>query len=296
MSETASARPTVWRLHVRPSGGHGDVRRSYAFCLAESVVGMGWAVAPGSAATAADYLDACVATHGRGQDENVRRLMSMKEGDLVWMRSPRGVYHLARITGPWAYRGTPEHRDADIVNLRPATILAVGTEDRVPGKVVANFRGQRTLQRVLDNTAVSYSLALWDRLNGLDPAAGSAERDPFSLFSDGDVEDLLYVYLQTQGWLVCPARRRHDTLAYEYVLRHRDDGREAVLQVKTGGTPVDLGSLPDEVGVAFAFQPNGLIRGANSRAEVISRADVLAFARRRPDLLPGTVQAWLGAV
>ncbi|MBP2233435.1 hypothetical protein J2847_006773 [Azospirillum agricola] len=75
-----------------------------------------------------------------------------------------------------------------------------------------------------------------------------------------------------------------------------DDGREAVLQVKTGGTPVDLGSLPDEVGVAFAFQPNGLIRGANSRAEVISRADVLAFARRRPDLLPGTVQAWLGAV
>jgi hypothetical protein len=76
--------------------------------------------------------------------------------------------------------------------------------------------------------------------------------------------------LQTRGWVVHPAQRQSDTLAYEFGLRNRQDFREAVVQVKTGWSAVDLSSLPSSVDVAFAFQPNGQYAGQNSKA-VITR-------------------------
>ena len=35
---------TLWRLHIRPYGGHGDIAASVALCLDRSIIGMGWAV------------------------------------------------------------------------------------------------------------------------------------------------------------------------------------------------------------------------------------------------------------
>ena len=35
---------SVFRLHIRPKGGLGNVRDSFAYCLREGVLGLGWQV------------------------------------------------------------------------------------------------------------------------------------------------------------------------------------------------------------------------------------------------------------
>jgi hypothetical protein len=125
------------------------------------------------------------------------------------------------------------------------------------------------------------------------PSTGG--EDIFSLLSAEDCEDLISVYLQVQGWVVYPARRRADTLAYEFVLRHRSDLREAVVQVKTGWSAVDLDALPSSVDVAFVLQPNYQYSGNNRKASIIRREDVLDFIAANPHLIPDAVRDWLSS-
>ena len=217
----------------------------------------------------------------------------MERDDLVWMRSPQGIYHLCMITGDWEYRDLPDNRDADIVNVRSVEIVEVGVSIHVPGKVIACFRPSRTVQRINDDTALAYSQLLWRKLNGQTAPEKTEGADLFSLISSEDCEDLIYVYLQAMGWIVYPAQRQSDTLAYEFVLRHRQDFREAVVQVKTGWSPVDLNALPLSVDVAFAFQVNGQYSGQHPRAVIINRDDVLRFVDLNPRLVPPAVNIWI---
>lgn len=45
--------------------------------------------------------------------------------------------------------------------------------------------------------------------------------------------------LQVQGWVVIPNSRKADTMGFEYVLINRASHAQAVVQVKTGETPLD---------------------------------------------------------
>jgi len=213
--------------------------------------------------------------------------------DLVWMRSPQGVYHLCKVKGPWEYRTQPEYRKVDIVNIRPVQIVEVGVSIHVPGKVIACFRPARTVQRINDDTALFVSERIWTKGTGGVPSPPDREVDIFSLLSDKDCEDLISVYLQMKGWVVYPAQHRADTPAYEFVLRHRSDFQEAVVQVKTGWSTIDLGTLPSTMDIAFAFQPNGQYVGENPKASIIKREDVLDFIKSNPFLIPDAVRIWL---
>jgi hypothetical protein len=290
----------LWRIHIRPGSGRGDPVLSYALCLKDKIIGVGWQVERDQASPLSldDYLRLGESTHGDHWPAGkiaVGLLASIQRDDLVWMRSPAGVYHLCRVKGPWEYRDRAENKDADIANVRPVEIVEVGVSAHVPGKVIACFRPARTIQRIRDQSALAYSERLWAKLTGrpvVDEQAGSS--DLFSLISSEDCEDLVSVYLQAQGWLVYPAQRKADTLAYEFVLRHREDFREAVVQVKTGWSSIDLGALPSSVDAVFVFQPNGQYHGANPKAVVIRREDVLDFVAANPRLVPPTTQLWLG--
>jgi hypothetical protein len=231
-----------------PGDGEVDTALSYALCLSERVIGVGWQVDKDGPLPLETYMelgaDAYEDQWWKGKSA-VCLLAEMADGDLVWMRSPQGVYHLGKVKGPWEYR-----------------------------------------------TALEVSERIWTRLTGGTVSPLSDDIDIFSLLSAKDCEDLISVYLQMQGWVVYPAQRRADTLAYEFVLRHRSDHREAVVQVKTGWSAVDLGTLPPSVDVAFAFQPNGQYTGKNPRALIIKREDVLGFVAANPRLVPDAVLAW----
>lgn len=150
-----------------------------------------------------------------------------------------------------------------------------------------------SISTVSDDTALEFSQRIWSKLTGCMIQPLSANYDIFSLISAKECEDLIYVYLQMQGWIVYPAQRQSDTLAYEFVLCHREDFREAVVQVKTGGAPIDLGSLPSSVDVAFAFQPNGYFTGQNPKAVIIERDEILRFISTHSKLVPPNISIWM---
>lgn len=285
----------TWRIHIRPKAGKADAPYSFGLCLDRGVLGCGWAVdvAEDARLSPEEYLKLNEVEHGQGQSRTVRLLMGIEEGDLIWTRSTTGIYYLGKVVGPWEYRAGREYVDADVVNVRPVRFIEVGTEDQVPGSIVSCFRPSRTLQRIMDETANLYSRTFWGQSSGgsLETPGEAQPADIFSLLSAEDVEDLIFVYLQHLGWIVRPARRRAQTIAYEFTLVDRE-GREAVVQVKTGKTPVDLSMLPSSVAVAYAFQPNGIIKGSNPVVQVITREEVLGFMEQHPKLLPGTVQVW----
>ncbi|NNB92683.1 hypothetical protein HI113_01990 [Corallococcus exiguus] len=290
----------VWRIHIRPYGGLANHQRAYDLCLRDGVIGVGWQVDfPEAAAHNLEtYLPLAATTHGEhwaSGRKAISKLASMTVGNFVWMRSPKGIYHLCKIRGGWEYRDSQENREADIANVRPVEIREVGTEDRVPGSIVACFRPPMTVQSVTASTAILYTQLLWCELGNEPIPTIPAGMDIFDLLSSEDVEDVIFVFLQTQGWIVRPSRRRRETIAYEFTMAH-PDGREAVVQVKTGQTKVDLSAMPDTVDVAFAFQPRGLVTGTNVKACIVQPERIMTFMKTSRRLLPGTVQTWLDAV
>jgi len=281
----------LWRIHIRPGGG--DPARSYAYCLRKEVIGVGWAIDNDEPLPLERYLELCGDRYPDGTgNKTVRLLAGMATGDLAWMRNTQGVYHLCKVRGPWRYEASPEARAVDIVNTRHVEIAEVGVEIHVPGKVIASFIPARTVQRINGDIALAASILIWNKLTDDHLPVALPTSDIFALISPKDCEDLISVYLQTQGWIVYPARRRSDTLAYEFVLRHRSDFREAVVQVKTGHSVVDLGAVPSSVDVAFAFQPNEQYVGKNPKAVLIKRDDVIDFISTNPRLVPDAVSGW----
>ena len=130
-------------------------------------------------------------------------------------------------------------------NVRRCRWGGVGTQDLVPGKVVNNFGARVTLKPVTDSGAVRYTRRLRARYAGVDDEFTPLARSEVitSLLGPTDLEDLVAVYLQDQHHLVLVNRGR-STVGYEYVLRERDTGREAVATVKSGGSAADLDALP----------------------------------------------------
>src|SRR5437016_11372088 len=117
---------SVFRLHIRPSGGLGDPAVSFAYCLREGVLGVGWQVepAPGTPLTWEAYERLAADAHGPGELSRVRYLHDhVKPKDLIWSRDTDGRYYLAKVDPSsrhsrnsglaWEYFDTPGGRDAD---------------------------------------------------------------------------------------------------------------------------------------------------------------------------------------
>ena len=144
-----------------------------------------------------------------------------------------------------------------------------------------------------------YSHRLYAELMGepTDLPPPAAEDVIKHLLEPFNVEDLVFTYLQSRGYLVLPASRRTDTAAYEYVMVHRETGKLAVAQVKTGQSSVDLDLLASTAGEdhdAFAYSTGSHYRGHGSAAiERLTDAQLLGFANAAPHHLPPRVRRWL---
>lgn len=285
---------TLWRLHIRPYGGHGNVAVSIELCLDRSIIGMGWALPDEEVRSSTDlewYKGA--ATRQYSENTSWRSVWTFAEsaqiGDLVWFRNLEGRFYLAEITGPWRYAYDDEVAvGADIVNFRPARVIKVGLADAVPGKVIACFRPARTFQAIRSPGMLAFSEAL----AGL-PITDTAANDLFEFMSDSDLESLVFVYLQYLGWYVLPGTRTATTAHYEFVLVNRNSGERAVVQVKSGQTGIDASRYDGEE-KAFLFAACGNYGTAvPSNAVVITREDLNGFMQSMPQLLPGAVSTWI---
>ena len=286
--------PPLYRLHVSTSCA--DRAATLQFCLDGGFLGVGWGVDPGTV----DW-----ATYTKGANDyygsvnpSVRAIHDLPDGALIWTRDTKGAYYLAQVQGPWRYLPGKEARRLDMRNVRPAHIVRCGVDAVVPGKVANAFRAPRALQRINDDAAQRYSASLFAQLTD-QPAPWHPTLDEVltTAVTALDLEALVGTYLQRRHGYLMIAGSRPDTPAYEYVLRHPDDGHIAVVQVKTGWTPVprDAGALPmDSVDRAYVFSATGTYSGKLAANVITLPFDALVdFMRDEPLSLPPTVEHWV---
>lgn len=284
----------LWRINISPSAQQGVDPR--AFCFERGLVGCGWGVEySGAGLPWKHYESKATEIYYEAGDKGwwpaVNAIHNrMKIGDLVWSRNWDGVYFLGRVTGEWHYDDTGEHYRADIINFRTCEWHRIGVADKVPGAVRNSFSRGRVLQVVNSTTALAYST----KLLGLDSGDLELDNNIFGLISAGGIEDLVGLYVQSLGYLVVPSTCQRTTAFYEFVLRHRETGRKATIQVKAGTTPLDRDAyreLSDEV---FLFTVSESYSGRNySNVHCLSRETLESFARKNKHLLPETISMWL---
>jgi hypothetical protein len=168
--------------------------------------------------------------------------------------------------------------------------------------VVTSFTGfGQTLRRLGDHpAAVRVTEMLWAQES--DPALTvppmAPEQAMADLFEPADVEDLVLLYLQQQGWLLIPSSRKHDTPMYEAALRHPGTGKLAVVSVKSGRTnPVPIPALAKAAGnaQAYAYSTHQKYTATPGKHGVIAieHDQLITFMKEHPELLSPRVARWL---
>lgn len=290
---------TVYRIHIRPGGGLADSDFSFSYCLDQQVLGVGWQT----------YSDREISTWEEYETEanqhhddlsRVRYVKNyVKKDDLIWTRCPEGHYYLAKVISEWEYLTNDRAKDADIVNVVRCEILKVPLIDAVPGKVVACFRPTRTIQEIADENIHLYSQFLWNTLSGTThySIAENVGGSIFSFLGSDATEDVIFLYLQTIGWLVVPNSRKADTMSFEFYLIHRETRERAVVQIKTGNTWLNTDEWSDRNERVILFQANGLYSGgSHSSVACIQPTEIENFIAENHDLLPASTLYWLNHV
>jgi len=298
----------VYRLHIRPGGGRGDSALSFAYCLKQEVLGVGWAVPVPSGKTLAweEYERLATRTHGGLHEiSRVRYLHdNVMPDDLIWTRDTSGKYYLAKVCPArgrshsdlaWEYLDTPEGRDADIVNIVRSRIVPIPQADDATGKVVACFRPTRVIQSIADETTVFYSQLLWNQMVGAEEykLAEFKKCDVFSFLDAETTEDVVFIYLQDEGWVVVPNSRKADTMGYEFVAINKKSHERAVVQVKTGDAPLETcwGDFHEKV---FLFQTHENYTGtATPNVIKLAPKTIEEFMTSNIEIMPRAVKRWV---
>ncbi|TAE83530.1 MAG: hypothetical protein EAZ74_00680 [Alphaproteobacteria bacterium] len=286
----------LWRLHIkpRPKDGktHDDVIK---YCMTNNIAGIGWAVDE-QPKNLDHYISLAKAKH-KGSPASIAFAHKPKSGDHIWTRDKNGIYYLGKVTGEWNYQFTEEAHQLDIPNQIPCAWKKIGNEEHVPGKVIACFRASRAFQAIPDDDVERFSSWLYVN-NGTDtPLTDKPHIDLGSLFKmigSHDCEDLvgLYVQFHYDYMLIASSCKRNDTIAYEYILKHKSNGKTAIAQVKQGYVPLDerLKETADEV---FLFSLSGNIPTQSDKIKTISPEDLIDFCVKHPEILPDKIKNWL---
>lgn len=269
--------------------------KAFRYCLHNGILGVGWRVnGLPEIPTWEAYEQMAQAAHADGFQGPRYIRKCIAPNDLIWTRSPAGEYYLAKAKTGWKYWQGQEaiDEDIDIANVFECEFQRIEPAS-VPGKVVACFRPQRTIQRINDPSACQFSKLLWNTRSGTPSyqvAASGGPSDIFMMFDDKDTEDLVALYLQRKGWVFVPSSRMRDTMGYEYYLVNPSTGETCIVQVKTGFSAIDRNMYSGFTQAVFLFQPNDCYFGsASTNVREIPKEDLIAFFRTDRAWLPETL-------
>lgn len=265
---------------------------TFAYCVREGILGVGWRTEKNVSTTDWEtyYAEASAIHNNLNVCKYIRKWVDT--GSLVWTRDTQGNYYLAKVISGWEYYTTKEARtrNIDIANIFRVEFQRISL-DEVPGKVVASFRPARTIQEINDPTAREYSKFLWNRHSG-NPIYSIDENvlrnpDIFSLLDSEEIEDLVFLFLQSRAWFVVPNSRKADTMAFEYLVINPRTNKQAQVQVKAGGSILDRDNYRDLPFQVILFQSHDLYTGPeNSNVTCIWRAELEAFIASAAHWLP----------
>lgn len=289
--------PQLWRIHTRPD--HKMETDPTRFCVENNVVGVGWAVDASADILHWDDYEKLVKEQspewleGNSFMPAMNALIdNMNVGDLVWTRSRDGIYYLGKCMGLWRHAIDSKFKEADTVNIRACQWKEVGVMTNVPGKVVSSFIPSRTIQRVVDDSALGYSQLL------LNEKITVPIDNIFSLMSAEDLEDVVGLYLQQRHgyWFVPSSRsRKNDTIMYEYIMMD-EDGNEIAVQVKSGCVSINVADYYElsKRARVFLFCSSGNYVGGNGQDNivVIHPREIEAFLLSKTSILPSKISRW----
>ncbi len=288
----------IWRIHLKADSKAGVDQRQ--LCLTKGIVGVGWPIDHDSTPVSWEqyWKAASLENYGTSWTAALNAIKNrMQIDDIIWTRDWQGNYFLGRITSDWYYDTSQECANADIVNVRKCEWHKVGTEEAVPGKVVSSFRPARTVQIIDDDTVYNFSQIVYNQKTNstfyhVDNVSG---RDIFSLLSPDDCEDALAIYLQAKhDYLIIPSSCKDDTMTYEFELKNRITGKSAVVQVKSGLTPLnidDYGNLETDI---YLFATSGQYSGsAKANIKTIDPEIIRTFLYEQTHLLPDKMKVWI---
>lgn len=298
----------LWRINIKPSSKEGVNPRE--FCLNENILGVGWVVDGNDKMTWEEYNNKALKKYYYEDEITFKKKQgsrswksainiikdNMKIGDLCWTRDKNGVYYLGRIMGEWEYRGSKEYINADIVNIRKCIWVKIGLIDEVPGKVINSFAARSTVQKVWDNTALEYSKLLYNQYT-LDEKyeLNLNSKSIYSLLSPDDCENVIGLYLQKErGYYIIPKTNRLDTVKYEFILKHKDSGNKAIVQVKSGNVPLNIDDFKEIADEVFLFTTDGEYKGnLDESIELLNRDIIENFIFNNIKIMPDIVKRWI---
>jgi hypothetical protein len=285
----------IWRIHLKAAAQTGVDQRQ--LCLDKGIVGVGWQIDYETTPVSWDeYLETAKGDYGDTSWWTAINAMKnrMQIDDLIWTRDWHGNYFLGRITSDWFYETSQDCANADIVNVRSCDWHKVGTEEAVPGKVVSCFRPARTVQAIDDDTVYTFSQVVYNQkskttLYEVDNVEGE---DIFSLISADDCEDALAIYLQVHHNI--PSSCKDDTMTYEFELKNRMTGKSAVVQVKSGWTPLNIDDYSNLDTDIYLFATCGQYYGTpKANITTINPEEIRKFLYEQTNLLPEKMKVWI---
>lgn len=291
----------LFRIHIRPHGGNDNMDATFQYCLENNLLGVGWRVDGLANTQNWDVYQ----TQAEQVHDSIQQPQFIKENveprDLVWTRAPCGQYYLAKVTGGWEYWMNKEGRinDIDIANIFRCDFRQVEL-DAVPGGVVRSFILGRTIQSIHHDAIQAYSRYLWNELSGQQVYDVDAAQDLgfWEMLDPEETEDLVFLYLQSEGWWVVPNSRMGNTLRFEYMLVHPKNGMKSLVQVKTGDVILNFDDYVNDATEnqhIFLFQSNEYYEGVcTNHVTRITRNEVIGFLRQYGDIMPAWLQRKFG--
>ena len=297
--------PKLWRLNLKSQAI--DRVNPQDFAIDHEIAGVGWRVEGKVTGDPNSYWSLGMEQYkGKGlkgwKTAANAFLYRMEIGDLIWTRNAQGMYFLGQITGPWKYKSDKEYMDADLVNIRPCNWMKIGLQDAVPGKVLASFRGSSAVQQVHDDIACKYSQLKYNELTetkNYQPIFDTKGKGFLkSCLSDQDWEDLAGLYLQVErGYFLIPSSCKKDTAVFEFILRHKEDGAKAVVQVKTGKDELKPEFYVEIAKTSKVYLLDLVAEKDDAlglpQVERLLAEELDAFARKYVFLMPDGIRFWL---
>lgn len=300
---------SLWRINLKPNSINNIDARE--FCINNEMLGFGWAVeCENGSLTWDEYKESALKKYYY-EDEDLKKVKpggsawwkainalynKMEIGDLCWTRDNRGIYYLGRITSEWQYKTDEDYVNADIVNIRKCDWIRIGAVDKVPGKVINSFTARSTLQRVVDETALQYSKLLFnqnskEKIYDID----DINDDIFSLLSPEDCENVIGLYLQKElGYFIIPKTNKNDTVKYEFVLKHRETGEKAVVQVKNGNVDLNMDEFKGIADKVYLFTTKGSYIGTCDNSIIcLEQNKIKEFIFNNKLIMPDLVVRWI---
>lgn len=293
--------PNLFRIHIRPEGGSDDMSATFQHCLDNRLLGVGWRV--DGLPNTTDWRTFEQAAKGVHESIQQPRYIhdNVERGDLVWTRDPQATYYLARVRSGWEYWNSREGREKniDIGNIFRCDFCEV-EEDQVPGVVVASFGARgRSIQRIRDSSALVYSQHRWNQYadDEVYDVGLAGFPDIFTMLSWEETEDVVFLYLQEEGWHVVPSSRQRNRPRYEFSLVRAETGEKARTQVKCGDEPLNVDDYAEPGWHTFLFQANELYGGQQTEnVTCITRDQLETFLRGSVDWLPQSIRTKLDMV